>query len=67
MDNIKALIVLNNRDYRQFIFGMFDEIEYLRNLKPFLFEVGGMQTSINRRVNCNPLVNWTVFLNLLYW
>lgn len=65
---IKKLITENNRDFRQFVFGFFDTPKFkeIYNLRPFLFEVGGMQQSIDRKVSCHPLVNWTLLLNLLY-
>jgi len=67
--NIKLLILSNNRDYRQCVFGKFEDKEftnYLKYLKPFLFEVGGMLKSEEQTVSCNPFVNWSILLNLLY-
>jgi cap2 methyltransferase len=68
LEMLKDLIISNNRIYRQFVFGFFDnpEFKYLRKLPPFLYEVGGMQQSIDRKTSCNPLVNWSILLNLLY-
>ncbi len=65
---VKDLIISNNRDFRQFVFGFFNtpELKKFIELKPFLFEVGGMESSIERKVSCHPLVNWTLLLNLLY-
>lgn len=68
MEQVKRLIIENNRDFRQFVFGFTNNktFEKIRELRPFLFEAAGMQQSINRIVNCSPLVNWTLLLNLLY-
>jgi hypothetical protein len=68
MEKIAELIKSNNRDLRQFVFGFTDDSKFaeIRELRPFLFEVAGMQESINRIVNCSQLVNWALLLNLLY-
>jgi hypothetical protein len=67
-DKIKILIKENNRDIRQFVFGFFkdNEFEYLQKLKPFLFEVGGMLKHKTCETSCNPLVNWSIILNMIY-
>ena len=68
LDKIKTLIKSNNRDLRQFVFGFFkdDEFEYLLKLRPFLFEVGGMLKEKTCSTSCNPLVNWSIILNMIY-
>ena len=68
LDKIKTLITENNRDSRQFVFGFFkdDEFEFLLKLRPFLFEVGGMLKEQTCSTSCNPLVNWSIILNMIY-
>jgi hypothetical protein len=69
MKKIAELIKSNNRDLRQFVFGFFSdspEFEYLKPLRPFLYEIGGIQISSGNKVSCSPLVNWSLLLNLLY-
>ena len=58
-------ILIDNKKYRQYTFGFFDEeeISEIRNhFRFFLYEAGG-GTFKNM---CNPLVNWSTMLNLLY-
>lgn len=68
LEKIKTLILSNNRDIRQFVFGFFEdsEFKYLKNLRPFLFEVGGMLKHKYANISCNPLVNWSIILNMIY-
>ena len=68
LEKIKELINSNNRDLRQFVFAHTKDETFskLQELKPFLYEAGGMSSSINYKTSCNPFVNWSIMLNLLY-
>ena len=67
---ILALVNDNNRQHRQHIFGIYDDV------KPFIvqrqfYEIYSMNdgSSFTKGLsshNCHPLVNWTNFLNMLY-
>ena len=65
---LEILLKSGDRNYRQFIFGFYSDsiLENVRKIKPFLFEAGGMSYMENYNDNCNQLVNWSLFLNMLY-
>lgn len=66
---LRDLILSGDRDYRQFVFGFYigDKLKFIREyLKPLLFEAGGMTYKKNNQYTCDLLVNWSLFLNMLY-
>jgi len=67
-DKVYELLQNGDRNYRQFVFG-FDSDEILktvREIKPFLYEAGGMIYKDDYRDSCNQMVNWSLYLNMLY-
>jgi len=67
-DKVKELLKSGDRDFRQFVFGFYSDsiLDNIRQLKPFLYEAGGMIYKDNYNSSCNQLVNWSLFLNMLY-
>lgn len=66
---LRDLILSGDRDYRQFVFGFYigDKLKFIRDyIKPILFEAGGMTYKKNNQYTCDLLVNWSLFLNMLY-
>ena len=66
---LEELLKSGDRNYRQFIFGFYSEniLKTIRdNIKPFLYEAGGMSYVENYKESCDKLVNWSLFLNMLY-
>ena len=68
-EKLEELLRTGDRDYRQFIYGFYGGgiIDTIRtDIKPFLYEAGGMTYKLNFNNSCNQLVNWSLFLNMLY-
>jgi len=67
-DKLNELLDSGDRNNRQFIFGFYsdDFLKSVRELKPFIYEAGGMIYKKNYNDSCNLLVNWSIFLNMLY-
>ena len=66
---LRDLILSGDRHYRQFIFGFYigEKIKFIRDyIKPLLFDAGGMTYKKNHQYTCDLLVNWSLFLNMLY-
>lgn len=51
---------------RQFIFGFGEDIKKYWPFRPFIYEAQNMLPSLEYKINCHQLVNWTLFLNMLY-
>ena len=62
---IRNLIVSDNKDFKQYIFGNSKDTDFARKVMPLLYMVGGMM-SAPENTSCHPLVNWSIFLNTLY-
>ena len=67
-NKLKELLDSGDRSNRQFIFGFYtdDFLKTVRELKPFLYEAGGMIHKKDYNDSCHLLVNWSIFLNMLY-
>lgn len=67
-DKVEELLKIGDRNYRQFVFGFYSDelLQTVRKIKPFLFEAGGMIFKDNYYDSCNQLVNWSLYLNMLY-
>ena len=66
---LRDFILSGDRNYRQFVFGFYisEKLNFIREfLKPILFEAGGMAYKKNYQDSCDLLVNWSLFLNMLY-
>ena len=67
-DKLGELLKSGDRNYRQYVFGNYtdDRLVKLKKAIPFLYDVGGVLEKENYHDNCNPLVNFTLALDLLY-
>jgi hypothetical protein len=67
-DKVEELLKSGDRNYRQYVFGNYTDtlLMKLKQAIPFLYDVGGVLEKENYHDNCNPLVNFSLALDLLY-
>lgn len=67
-EKVEELLNSGDRNYRQYVFGNYTDstLVKLKKAIPFLYDVGGILEKENYYDNCNPLVNFTLALDLLY-